>query len=142
MSFEHCHSSRIFIGIAVLLGIIFGVVEASLWLGGLIPSIRAIIPYATADALGIFLLTPLLAMLARTSASDSEHENCHFLAGFGKYVAVIMIAAAIFLLFVQVFVGTLLPFSLKIVFAFIGALSFWVMLVTFVASVLYIVRRR
>ena len=139
----HWRRSTALLGIGASLGIIFGFIEAALWFGGLIPLIRMIIPYAAADALLIFALTSIIAVILGISGSDKDdNDRCLIFHCFSDFVIVILIAATIFLLFVQVFLGTILPFSLKFVFAFIGAVSFWVMLMTFLAFIFSIVRRR
>ena len=119
---------------AIVLGLVFGLSEAALWIFGFIPAIRMVIPYAAADALLIFALTPILALIAR----NLSREGC-----ISKYVATIMISDAIFLIFVQIFVGTvaILSRAAKIVLSFVGSISFWIMLIAFIAFVFYLVRR-
>jgi hypothetical protein len=143
MSNGHWRRCTALLGIGVSLGIVFGLIEAALWFGGLIPMIRAIIPYATADALLIFALTSIIAVILAISGSGRDERDESLLSQcFSDFVIVILIAATIFLLFVQVFLATVLPFSLKVIFAFIGAVSFWVMLTSFLAFIFSIVRRR
>ena len=143
MSNGHCRRCTALLCIGASLGIIFGLIEASLWFGGLIPLIRMIIPYAAADALLIFALTSIIAVILGISGSDKDdNDRCLIFHCFSDFVIVILIAATIFLLFIQVFLGAILPFTFKVIFAFIGAVSFWVMLLTFLAFIFSIVRRR
>ena len=138
---ERWHRCTALLGIGVSLGIIFGAIEAGLWFGGYIPMIRAIVPYAAADALLIFALTSIAAVVLYVFGSASG-ERCLSVQCFSDYIAVVLIAAAVFLLFVQVFLGTVMAFSAKVIFAFIGSISFWVMLTSFLAFIFTLIRRR
>ena len=137
----------ILVSIVTLIGIIFGISEATMWSFGLIPSIRAIIPYATADALLIVALTTLIALFYREGNSQ-ESDCCEDKSIQSSsrcllnFVSVITIAAAVFLIFIQIFVGTVLPLTLKVILAFVGSISFWIMFVVFIAFVIWIVRKR
>jgi hypothetical protein len=139
--------SSFFIGFMIVIGILIGILEATLWFTGLIPNIRDIIPYAVADALLIVMLTVLIALFYRrgefqvigAANADADHYSSNSLSNF---VTVIMIAAAIFLIFIQIFVGATPVNPLKTILAFIGSTSFWVMFVVFIQFVFWIVRRR
>ena len=141
MSHEHCGHRCYFVFIASVFGILLGAFEATLWLFGLIPTVRQIVPYAAADAMLIFALTPVLAVFSRTRPPlPEEREKERRFPCLGKYVKTIMIAATVFLIFVQIFLGTDLVFTARAILAFIGSLSFWVMLVVFLAMVFTMVR--
>ncbi len=132
------------IWIAVIAGIIIGIIEATLWILGYIPLINAVVPYATAAAMLIFGLTPLLALTIRPAQPPSGCQE-HGQPGNPcavPYVRTIMIAAAVFLIFVQIQVGTVLPFVLNAILAFVGSVSFWIMLLAFLAFVFDLIRRR
>lgn len=137
-------SCFILMGTAFVLGILSGIAEAILWTLGFIPTIRDVLPYAVVDALLIFGLTTIIALFYRGSirGSDGCPEPCRFLGCLVSFVRVIMISAGIFLIFAQILVGTVLPLILKIIFAFIGSISFWVMFLAFIALVIWIARRR
>jgi hypothetical protein len=145
MSSEHCNRNCIIVAFAVAFGILFGLSEASLWISGYIPTVRFIVPYAAADAMLIFALTPILALLASKMSNDpkyAENDRHHSNFCLSGYVKTIMIAAATFLIFVQIFVGTLLPRTIKILLSFVGATSFWIMFVAFIMMVFYLFRRK
>lgn len=145
MCSKHCRLYCLFIILVVFLGILIGLSEASLWILGFIPTVRFIIPYAVADALLIFALTPILALWASKRSSDTKYDenDCHkSIICLSGYVKTIMISDTIFLIFVQIFVGTLLPRATKIILSFVGSTSFWVMLIAFIVMVFYIIRRR
>lgn len=131
------------IGIAVILGILFGLAEATLWTLGFFSAI-AIVPYATADALLIFGITAIIALFYRREDDLSRRQNDQSLekcSSFVQFIKVIMISTAVFLIFIQILVGAVLPLALRIILAFIGSISFWVMFVTFIALVIWIARR-
>ena len=133
---------RFYILPPVVFGLVLGILEATLWVLGLVTKVRFIVPYAAADALVIFALTPILALLAARPEFLSGERRPHVPHYTPLYVKVVMISAAVFLIFVQIFVGTTLSYTLKIVLAFIGSLSFWTMFVSFISMVFYLVRRR
>jgi hypothetical protein len=137
------HDNRINLISAVIIGLLIGAIEATLWIFGDITKVRFIIPYATADALLIFALTPILAILSNRSDLARIDEGAHCSGQhLSPYVKTIMISTAVFLIFVQIFVGTLIPFSIKGVLAFVGSFSFWVMLTAFISMVFYLVRKK
>lgn len=145
MNSEHCSRNRWLVVFAVIYGILFGLSEAALWILGFIPRVRFIIPYAAADAMLIFALTPIIALIASRSSNDllgTENESRHSGLNLGKYVTTIMISSAVFLIFVQIYVGTVLTRTIKILLSFVGSISFWVMFVTFIMFVIYLFRRR
>lgn len=141
---NHHSRSILLIILAVFLGILFGLVEASLWVSGNIPQVRFIFPYAAADALLIFALTPILAVFSNKmrNSEDSDCGHCHSDSWLSGYVRTIMISSTAFLIFTQVYVGTVLPRMIKIPLSFVGSISFWIMLIVFLAMVFHLVRRR
>lgn len=127
----------------VITGILFGTAEALLWVFGFVPNVRAILPYAVADALLIFAAVPFLALCAgRTlSARFDGYETGRIFRGLGRFAKATMTAGAVFLIFAQVFVGIMLPRAGKIAMVFAGSISFWVMFLLFLAMIYYIFRR-
>lgn len=143
------------LAISIGLGILFGLLEATLWLLHIFVNVRAVIPYAAADVLVIFGLTALITAILAAEWNENEgtflgdgqtqngceppcrRRNLWVL----RFVKVIMIAAAIFLIFVQVFLGVDLTPAAKAILAFIGAISFWVSLTTFIGFIFAIARR-
>lgn len=117
----------ILFGLFVLLGLIFGATEAILYLS-LQFAIRPMLPYAVALALLIFALTTVIAIIRRDLWN-------------GLYIRTIMIAAAVFLIFGQIIVGSMPTGVIKTILAFIGSTSFWVMLMTYIGLVFHIVRK-
>ena len=129
---------------AVILGILSGIAQAFLWVDNLIPFVRQMAPYAAADALLIFGITAIIALFYRSPGRAGEEcpQKCPFLGCLVSFVKTIMISSAVFLVFVQVMVGTAFPFVVKAILAFIGSISFWIMLLTFIALVIWIARKR
>ncbi|MDF2544870.1 MAG: hypothetical protein K0S47_4588 [Herbinix sp.] len=117
----------IMFGLFVLLGLLFGATEAILYLT-LQFSVRLMLPYAVALALLIFAVTAIIAIIRRDLWN-------------GLYIRTIMIAAAVFLIFAQILVGSMPMGVLKVILAFIGSTSFWVMLMTYIGLIFHIVRR-
>ena len=64
---EHERIQRQNCWIPALVGLGFGIIEALLWIAGLITGIRFIIPYAAADALLILELKTIIALVVRSS---------------------------------------------------------------------------
>lgn len=117
----------IFFGIFVLLGLVFGVTEAILYLT-LQFAIRPMLPYAVALVLLIFALTTIIAIIRRDLWNS-------------LYIKTIIIAATVFLIFAQIVVGTMPIGLLKTILAIIGSTSFWVTLMTYIGLVFHIVRK-
>ena len=136
--------------IAIVTGLLFGIAEALLWFFGLIPFIRDIIPYATADALLIVALTVFIVLFSNPKpiwhcndpCKKEDPEKWYGCPCLYGYVKAILIAAAIFLIFIQIFIGATLPFAAKVILAFIGSTSFWTMLTTFIGLVFCTARNR
>ena len=131
---------------SVVIGVVFGLTEALLWNFGFITAIHAIVPYAVADALLIFLIASAIAiwigsMYVRLCLLERIKNTC-FLQCLARHVGVVMIAAAIFLIFVQIFVGMTLSLPAKAILAFVGSLSFWVMFTTFLSTIISLMRPR
>ena len=120
---------------ALILAIILGITVALLWAFGLITGIRFIVPYAVAATLLILALTTLIAI---AKSLNFPGFGCECLR---RYVIAILIAASIFLIFALIYVGTALIYPVKIVLAFVGSISFWTMLITFVAAVICLLKR-
>ncbi len=114
-------------GIFVLLGILFGITEASLYLTFSF-AIRPMLPYAVALVLLIFALTSIITIMRR--------DLCN-----GLYVRTIMIAATVFLILAQIIVGTMPTGVLRAILAFIGSTSFWVTVTTYIGLIFHIARR-
>ena len=117
----------IMFGIFAFLGLVFGATEAILYLT-LQFSVRLMLPYAVALALLVFALTAVIAIVRRDLWNS-------------LYIRTITIAAAVFLIFAQIVVGSMPTGVLKTVLAFIGSTSFWVMLMTYIGLIFHLVRR-
>ena len=126
--------------VSIALGILFGLGEAALWLLRVFIHVRDVIPFAAVDALVIFGLTALITGIL-ASVRNIGDLNVFLNICISRFVTVIMIAAAIFLIFVQIFFGIDLSPTAKAIFSFIGGISFWVMLTTFIGYIFSIVKR-
>lgn len=147
MSSEHCRRSCrsciLFVVLAVVIGILFGLSETALWVFGYIPDVRFVIPYAAADAMLIFALAPMLAYWEKKISLKNEdyHPSNLCLSG---YVKTIMSSAGVFLIFVQIYIGAhlLLIRNVKIVMSFVGTISFSVMFIVFIGFVFSLICNR
>jgi hypothetical protein len=117
----------IFYGIFVLLGLIFGTTQAILYLT-LMFAVRPMLLYAAILAFLIFALTSIITMIRRDLWN-------------GLYIRTIMISAAIFLIFAIIISGIIPTGAIKVILAFIGSTSFWVMLMSFIGLIFHLVRK-
>jgi hypothetical protein len=115
--------------IFIFLGLIFGATEAILYLT-LLFSARLILPYAVALALLIFAITSIIAAV---------RHDLHICGDL--FIKTILITATIFLIFGQIVAGSLPTGILKIILAFIGSTSFWVMLTSYIGLIFRLLRR-
>lgn len=115
-----------------LIGLGLGIITALLWLGGYVTGVRFMIPYAAAYAMLVLALTVVIVLVARYMRCD----NC-----FHPYTIITVIAATIFMIFALIYVGTALTYTLKVILAFIGALSFGMLLLTFSALLIRLINR-
>ena len=116
----------------VILGAILGTVNALVWYFGFIPFVRAMIPFALFFVVLIFVVTAVLKSRCGNTPEVILTSTCSALR---KYSPVIIISAAIFVVFSIVVLATFLPFPVRFALAFIGSISFWTMLFEFVAMI-------
>jgi len=122
---------------AIWASVVFGIVVALLWVFGLIPGIRFMIPYAAADTMLMLALTSIITIVAGCCTCSRCGGRC-----LPTYIKIILIAAGIYLVFVLIYAGTVLSLTLKIILSFVGAISFCTMLTTFIAAVIDLLGRR
>lgn len=114
----------------IVLGIIFGIATTLLYYFLMINSVRLMIPYALAFGIIIFITTAVLICC------------CPYRRSICKYAALILITAAIFILFALVILAMEMSFMLNVILSFIGSTVFGIMLFAFIAMFLCILSQR
>lgn len=133
--------NRLGVILTTFFGILIGVVNALVWVFGYINFVRPMIPYALFSIVFMFITTAVLKAAcgnARLLEGTFPSPTCRSVS---TYSPVILITAAIFIVFAIVVLATHLAFVVRIVLAFIGCVSFWVMLLSFVAMIVFIFRK-
>lgn len=125
--------------VVAILAVLFGTATALLWNFGFIQFVRAMIPFGLGIGVIVFAITALLKARCGNTAEVILTSTCSSLR---RYSPFIMIAALIFLVFAIVVLATFLPFTVRLVLAYIGSISFFTMLFEFVAMVLCMWFRR
>lgn len=136
---RHCVS----IGFLVFLGIVLGVATGLLWYFGEILFVAEMIPFAFAFAVFLFITTAILRAKYGICECVAE-EKCHTrlsCMSLRKYSPLILITAAVFIVFSLVIMATFFSFTVRAILAFIGAISFWIMLPSFIAMILCVSRK-
>jgi hypothetical protein len=131
-------SRSISISVAITLGIIFGIITALIWSGGFAPFIRAMIPYAIAFEIIAAAVTALISSKCgyfKFGYDANEHPG-PFHRAVKNYTPTILITAAITILVGLIILATFLPFVFRLIFAFIGGVSFWINLIVFVIYII------
>ncbi|MEL4106482.1 hypothetical protein AAFA46_06555 [Oscillospiraceae bacterium WX1] len=110
------------------------------WYYGFIQYVREMIPYALAFGVILFVMTAILkARCGNMAEGICLTSTCSSLR---KYSLVILISAAIFIVFSMIVLATFLPLLVRLILAFIGSISFWTMLFEFVAMLFCMLYRR
>jgi hypothetical protein len=126
--------------VLVVLGAIFGAATGLLWYYGFIQFVRDMIPYALVIAVILFVVTAVLkARCGNMAEGLLLTSTCSSLR---KYSGVLMIAAAIFIVFSIIVLATFLPFVARVILAFIGSVTFFTMLFEFVGMIFCMLYRR
>jgi len=130
---KHCIST----GLLVLFGILLGVIVALVWYFGFAVFTRAMVPYALAFAIVLFIFTAIFKAVCGNSKSACHQEvrlspTC---CSLSKYSPLILISAAISIVGSLVFLATDLTFTWKVILAFIDAISFEAMLFGFLGMI-------
>lgn len=135
--YHHIH-----LGFSIFLGLLLGTIVALLWIFHYFTGIRYAIPYATADALVIFVLTPIFALLSKRQSNDDDEYDCHR----HRYplipsAVVVLFMTAVYLIF-ALYSVMIITYTLKIILSFVGAISFGIMFITFISMIFYLIRKR
>lgn len=133
------NSCRIPSYVPVLAGFVLGIINALLWYFGFIPFVRPMIPYALAVVVVLFAITAVLKARCSSGEPMARSSTC---ASVRQYFPYIMIAGTVMVLFAIVVLATYLSLTVRLVLAFIGSISFFVMLFTFVAMIFSMTCRR
>ncbi len=137
---RHCISN----GLLILFGILLGVAVALIWYFGFAVFTRAMVPYALAFAIVLFITTAIFRAICGTSPRVC-HQEFHLsptCCSLSKYSPAILISGAISIVASLVFLATDLAVVGKVILAFILAISFETMLIGFLAMILCISFRR
>ena len=118
--------------LTITLGVIVGSINALVWYFGFIPFVRMMIPFALFVIMLMFIVTAVLKARCGNTPEVVLTSTCSALR---RYSPVIIIAAAIFIVFAIVVLATFLPFAVRFALAFIGSISFWTLLFEFVAMI-------
>ena len=128
------------IGLLVFLGLVMGVASALVWYFGTIYGLytlllREMLPYALVFSAVLFFVTAILRLKCGYSFTPMHDECCkkHACMSVCKYSPIILITAAVFILVALIVLRTFFSFTVRAILAFIGAISFWTMLVSFLA---------
>lgn len=124
--------------VLIILGVLVGIGTALAWFFGLIPFVRAMIPYALGVIVVLFAVTAVLKARCAYSSIDGIGSGlclCSTCASVRKYSTAIIVAGAVFVVFAILVLATFLPFAVRFALAFIGSIAFWIMLFEFVAMI-------
>ncbi|NLW65520.1 MAG: hypothetical protein GXY26_04750 [Clostridiales bacterium] len=140
-----CRRKECCVSIVLLLfiGLVLGVANVLIWYFGNILYVREMLPFALAFAIVLFITTSILRVKYGLCESIVA-EKCHTLFSCNslrKYSPVILITAAIFIIFSMVVLATYLSLTMRVILAFTGAVSFWIMLPSFITMVLCVSRK-
>ena len=128
----------------IIVGILIGSINALIWFFHNIRFVREMIPYALFFGIVIFVITAV--MKAKCGGPQCMDQDGFHISptcvSVRKYSLLIMITGAIFIVFSMVVLATYLPFIVRTVLAFIGSISFWILLLTFITMIACIFRRR
>jgi hypothetical protein len=123
-----------------IIGALFGASSALVWNAGFIQNVRGTIPYVLVLAVILFAITAVLKARCGNTAEVVLTSTCSSLR---KYSPSVIITAAIVIVFAIFVIATVLTLpTLKLVLAFVGAISFWTMLLEFIAMVSCMLYRR
>ncbi len=133
-------------GLLVFLGLLFGVAAALVWYfeAQYVRYVREMLPFALVFAIVLFVVTAILKAkcgCSLRSAAEGCHIDCTCLS-VCKYSSLVLIAAAVFIVFSLIVLATYFPFIDRAILAFIGSIAFWTMLFSFIAMILCISCRR
>lgn len=131
-------------GLVILFGVLFGVLVALVWFFGFAIFTRAMVPYALAFAIILFITTAIFRAICGNYRSEC-HQEFHLTptcCSLSKYSPLILISAAISIVASLVFLATNFTFTGNAILAFIDAISFGTMLFGFLGMILCISFRR
>lgn len=130
---RHCISN----GLIILFGFILGALSSLAWYFGYVQHARDMIPYALAFAIILFITTAIFRAVCGNSTRECHQDfrispTC---CSVNKYSPLVLLTAAIFIVFSMVFLATYLPYIARVIMSFIGSISFWTMLFAFIGMI-------
>jgi len=126
----------------VIFGIILGTLNALLWVFGCIDYVRAMIPYALLFGALLLITTAILKARCECARSISANHPVTTCMSVNRYTPLILITDTIFIVFSITVLATYLTFEVRVLLAFIGCISFWIMLFSFVAMMIFTPKKR
>ena len=131
-------------GLLILFGILFGVAIALIWVFGFAVFSRAMVPYALAFAIILFITTAIFRAICGNNQCECHHEyhlspTC---CSLSKYSPLVLISAVICIVASLIFLATNFTFTGKAILAFICAISFSTMLSGFLGMIFCISFKR
>lgn len=127
-----------------VIGLILGSACALIWYFGPVFYVRDMLPFALSFEIVILMVTAILKANCGYSVGDSV-ECCHMsqtCTSLRKYSLTILISSVVSILFSMVVIASYFSFTVRVILAFVGAISFWTMLLAFIAMIGYILYRR
>lgn len=132
-----CRRRCVSTALLVFIGLIFGAVTALVWYFGPILFVREMLPFALAFAIVIFVFTAILRVKCGSpirAAIEECHKNITCMS-IRKYSPLIMITAAVFIVFSLTVLASYFSLTVRAILALIGATSFWTMLISFIVMI-------
>jgi hypothetical protein len=127
----------------IIVGILIGSINVMIWYVGDIRFVRDMIPYALVFGMVLFTVTAVIK--ARCGGPQCMDDDCFHIsptcASVRKYSPLVMIAGAVFIVFSMTVLATYLPYVVRMVLGFIGSISFWKLLPSFITMIACIFRR-
>ncbi len=128
------------IWVPAVFGLLLGSTTALLWYFHVITLVKAAVPYAYVSA--VLMLIEVAVLKARCGNETDGFCLTPTGASVWKFSPMVIISAAVFILFSLVVVSANMSMVLKTILAFIGSISYWTLLLGFVSLLLSIKRHR
>lgn len=128
---------------AITLGLILGVLTALAWYFEYINYVSVMMPYAFVLAVIILITTAVFKFVCSCAVRESAEDGCFCPACFNVNCRskLIFITAAIFIAFALLVMATYFSFPGRAVLSFVGSISFWIMLFSFIDMLSFSFRR-
>ena len=143
MPYGSWHRCSIPFALAMIAAACVGAAEAIIWHEGFMPFVRPMIPFAILLAILILTVASLLAVKISFGGRNPYcREESRLFHGYSLSLGTLLFSSAVQIVFGLTVLSTCLPYAAKTVLAFAGSFSFWMMLLTFLETILCVIRRR